>query len=239
MASRPPLPTESVVRSCLVLCLGVALTFPAVALVDGHPDSLAWGLRWDTWTRSLPVEAAPVALLVYVAMVLWHLVFRSADAKKAAKTWADAPGSGVTTTLVVWNYALMVMSLFLLVGCGQAALAIVRDSRSGAAVSLVCDGTTMWAAPRTGTLWQLAFMWSKFPELLDTVLLVVRGRPVIFLHWYHHVTVLLYCWAVVRCDFPGIIFSVMNAFVHWIMSVCYEYYGHGNCVWVWGGGGRE
>ena len=200
-AARPPLPQESLGRSAAVLSVGVAITVAAVAAFDQSPLSLDWGLRWDAWTRALPVEAGPCVVACYVALVIWHLVFRSTEAKEAAKAWADSPGSGVGRLLVWWNYALVVLSLFLLVGCGKSALEIVRDSRSGGAVSLVCDGTTMWAAPRAGTFWQLMFMWSKFPELLDTVLLVLRGRPVIFLHWYHHVTVLLYVSVLrVRCS---------------------------------------
>lgn len=38
------------------------------------------------------------------------------------------------------------------------------------------------------------FALSKPIELLDTLFLILRKRPVIFLHWYHHVTVLLYTW---------------------------------------------
>lgn len=38
------------------------------------------------------------------------------------------------------------------------------------------------------------FVFSKVPELGDTVFIILRKRPLIFLHWYHHVTVLLYTW---------------------------------------------
>jgi hypothetical protein len=38
------------------------------------------------------------------------------------------------------------------------------------------------------------FILSKFPELVDKFFIVARRRPLLFLHWYHHVAVLLYCW---------------------------------------------
>ena len=66
------------------------------------------------------------------------------------------------------------------------------------------------------------FIYSKFPELLDTFFLVVHKRPVIFLHWYHHVTVLLYCWhSYLHKSTTGIWFCTMNYAVH---AVMYFYY---------------
>ena len=32
---------------------------------------------------------------------------------------------------------------------------------------------------------------SQIPELLDTVFLVLQKKRVIFLHWFHHVTVMM------------------------------------------------
>lgn len=66
------------------------------------------------------------------------------------------------------------------------------------------------------------YLWSKYFELFDTVLLVLQKKKVIFLHWYHHVTVLLYCVIAWNTVCPGGIFFVTaNAVVH---SVMYTYY---------------
>jgi hypothetical protein len=57
---------------------------------------------------------------------------------------------------------------------------------------------------------------------LDTVFLVLRKRPVSFLHWFHHATVLMYCWHAGQYQMPtGIFFATMNYLVH---SVMYLYY---------------
>ena len=42
--------------------------------------------------------------------------------------------------------------------------------------------------------WATMFVLSKVPELGDTMFVVLRKQPLIFLHWYHHATVLVYCW---------------------------------------------
>jgi elongation of very long chain fatty acids protein 6 len=59
-------------------------------------------------------------------------------------------------------------------------------------------------------------------ELFDTFFIVIHKKPLIFLHWYHHISVLLYCWQAYVSKAPvGIIFCVMNYAVHAFM---YFYY---------------
>lgn len=57
---------------------------------------------------------------------------------------------------------------------------------------------------------------------MDTFFIIIHKKKLIFLHWYHHITVLLYCWhSYVTTSPPGIFFVVMNYGVHAIM---YFYY---------------
>ena len=45
-----------------------------------------------------------------------------------------------------------------------------------------------------------------------------QRKKVIFLHWFHHTTVLLYCWHAFHHEIaPGIWFAAMNYGVHMIM----------------------
>ena len=70
--------------------------------------------------------------------------------------------------------------------------------------------------------WVGLFVYSKIPELIDTFFIIARKRPLIFLHWYHHVTVLLYCWHSYAVEAPqALYFITMNYSVHAIM---YGYY---------------
>ena len=64
---------------------------------------------------------------------------------------------------------------------------------------------------------------SKLLELGDTAFIVLRKQPLIFLHWYHHITVLLYTWySYAETSATGRWFTTMNFFVH---SWMYCYYG--------------
>ena len=68
----------------------------------------------------------------------------------------------------------------------------------------------------------MLFIYSKVPELIDTVFIVLRKKKLIFLHWYHHITVLLYCWhAFATLAGTGLYFVAMNYSVH---AVMYGYY---------------
>lgn len=76
------------------------------------------------------------------------------------------------------------------------------------------DGTTAF--------WLVTFNLSKIPELMDTVFLLLKNKPVPFIHWYHHVSVMLFCWhAHVSGISNGLGFAVMNLWVH---SIMYFYY---------------
>jgi elongation of very long chain fatty acids protein 6 len=70
-------------------------------------------------------------------------------------------------------------------------------------------------------LWVMLFTVSKLFELFDTALLVLEGKPLIFLHWYHHATVLMYTWFSYCAINPGLYFIAMNYTVHAFM---YSYF---------------
>jgi len=70
--------------------------------------------------------------------------------------------------------------------------------------------------------WAFLFTMSKAYELGDTLFIVLRRQPLIFLHWYHHITVMLYTFY----SYPehvsaGRWYIVMNYIVH---SFMYTYY---------------
>lgn len=72
------------------------------------------------------------------------------------------------------------------------------------------------------SFWTGLFILSKIIELGDTVFIVLRKQPLIFLHWYHHITVLIYSWySFAQQTGNGRWFICMNYAVH---AVMYSYY---------------
>ena len=63
---------------------------------------------------------------------------------------------------------------------------------------------------------------SKVVEFVDTMFLILRKRPVIFLHWYHHAATCVYVWYLVSVDNAMKTLAMgMNLSVH---SIMYTYY---------------
>lgn len=71
-------------------------------------------------------------------------------------------------------------------------------------------------------VWCSLFAQSKVLELGDTAFVILRKKPLLFLHWYHHITVLIFTWySASELTPPGVYFIVMNYTVH---SIMYTYY---------------
>jgi len=121
--------------------------------------------------------------------------------------------------LAGWNALLCTFSFL---GMCRTVPYLLASILSNDYKSTVCanpaDG---WGVGPTG-FWVMLFIFSKVPELIDTVFIVLRKKPLIFLHWYHHVTVLLFCWnAYATMAGSGLYFVAMNYTVHALM---YGYY---------------
>ncbi|PVU91708.1 hypothetical protein BB559_004006 [Furculomyces boomerangus] len=84
-----------------------------------------------------------------------------------------------------------------------------------------CDSNyTSW----NSGLFQFAYIFylSKFYEIIDTVIILMKGRRVSTLQTYHHSGAIICMWAgVYKATSAIFIFTVMNSFVHTIM---YTYY---------------
>ncbi|KAK6465377.1 ELO family [Scheffersomyces coipomensis] len=62
------------------------------------------------------------------------------------------------------------------------------------------------------------FYISKFYEVLDTIIILLKGRPSSLLQSYHHSGAMMCMWAGIRFQSPPIwIFVVFNSFIHSLM----------------------
>lgn len=122
-------------------------------------------------------------------------------------------------SLAAWN---LLLSLFSCWGMIRTVPHVAYNAANFSFDDLLCKpAATMYGCGATG-LWVQLFIFSKVPELFDTLFIVLRKKKLVFLHWYHHLTVLLFCWHSYATESPsGLYFCAMNYTVHFVM---YGYY---------------
>eukprot|EP00462_Mataza_sp_D1_P005481 CAMPEP_0175119574 /NCGR_PEP_ID=MMETSP0087-20121206/139_1 /TAXON_ID=136419 /ORGANISM="Unknown Unknown, Strain D1" /LENGTH=274 /DNA_ID=CAMNT_0016400921 /DNA_START=47 /DNA_END=868 /DNA_ORIENTATION=- len=126
--------------------------------------------------------------------------------------------------LQLWNLLLCTFSFCGAVRTVPHLLSLIHDE--GLYYSICHDPVHSYGAKASG-VWTILFILSKIPELFDTFFIVMRKSNLIFLHWYHHITVLLFCWhSLVTKSSAGLYFISMNYSVH---AVMYFYYFLSSC----------
>eukprot|EP01004_Peranema_trichophorum_P006160 NODE_4994_length_1083_cov_43.043750_g4441_i0.p1 GENE.NODE_4994_length_1083_cov_43.043750_g4441_i0~~NODE_4994_length_1083_cov_43.043750_g4441_i0.p1 ORF type:complete len:296 (+),score=29.19 NODE_4994_length_1083_cov_43.043750_g4441_i0:34-921(+) len=119
----------------------------------------------------------------------------------------------------LWN---LFLAIFSIIGAIHHIPTLIQGVHQHGLIYSCCEEPLNWYANGPAGLWLGLFIYSKIPELMDTVFLVLQKKEVLFLHWFHHITVLLYCWHAFHTRVAtGLWFSTMNFTVH---SVMYSYY---------------
>jgi len=160
---------------------------------------------WEL-TPWLPIAAS----VGYIVMVFGGQAIMS-GLNKLNTRWA----------VIFWNLLLAVFSIQGAIVLVPAALQYANGGSAGSLGNYLCNPPEGLYDASNG-IWILLFILSKIPEMLDTFFLVVQKKTVIFLHWYHHLTVMWFCWhAGLMANPAGIFYGGMNFFVH---SLMYSYY---------------
>ncbi|RIB18401.1 ELO family [Gigaspora rosea] len=85
-----------------------------------------------------------------------------------------------------------------------------------------------------GRLFYITYIYylSKFIELIDTVILVLKKKEIIFLHWYHHSIVILMVWSWLQdANMYASMGMIANTFIHIFMYYYYFVAVLGRSVW--------
>lgn len=186
------------------------------SLLDKYNSAKAQFLSFERDYKGLPViEWTQRNSHVPIIVCACYLAFVYAG----PRFMKDKTALRLKPLFATWN---LVLSLFSILGSSRLLPALASKIYTTGLQYTVCGNPKDWVMDGPAGLWLTLFIFSKIPELIDTAFLVVRKKPVIFLHWYHHFTVMLYCWHALHTTAgPGIWFASMNFFVH---SVMYAYY---------------
>ncbi|XP_044155070.1 elongation of very long chain fatty acids protein 3 [Bufo gargarizans] len=135
----------------------------------------------------------------------------------AQRVMKQRRGFELRRPLVLWSFTLAIFSI---IGAIRTGWYMCNILLSNGFKQSVCD-RGFYIGP-VSKFWAYAFALSKVPELGDTLFIVLRKQKLIFLHWYHHITVLLYSWYTYKDTVAGGgWFMTMNYTVHAFM---YSYY---------------
>ncbi|KAI0229299.1 hypothetical protein L0F63_004315 [Massospora cicadina] len=150
---------------------------------------------------------------VYLVIVsLWSHIIRKRKPRSV--------GSVFKTFIFLHNFALMVFSLLTFYHTATILLESLTDS--GLFQHRWCDVSGKYWK-RGFFYWGWLFYLSKYYEMLDTVIILVKGRTPSFLQSYHHAGAIIGMWFLISNSTPGSwIFITLNSFIHTIM---YTYYG--------------
>ena len=122
----------------------------------------------------------------------------------------------VNSFSILWN---LFLASFSMVGFQRTFIEFVHIYDQYSLTGIVCHPLTLNG---TNFLWMYLFIISKVVEFGDTFLLILRQKPVIFLHYYHHASVLLVSSYTFSRLFPVTrVYGIMNYFVH---SLMYSYF---------------
>uniref|UniRef100_A0A7S4EVQ4 Elongation of fatty acids protein n=1 Tax=Chrysotila carterae TaxID=13221 RepID=A0A7S4EVQ4_CHRCT len=172
------------------------------------------GMHWTRFT-SRNWEIPVIACSIYLVMI--RLMKSCMREQKPIR---------LTPVVICWNFGLSFFSFLGMIYCVPHLLFGPAGVISEGFYPAVCQHASTYGHGKVG-LFVFLFIYSKLAELLDTFWLLLRKSPVIFLHWYHHVTVLLYCWHAYSIRIgTGLWFAAMNYSVHAIM---YFYFGLTQC----------
>ena len=129
------------------------------------------------------------------------------------------PAMKLHTVSRVWNLTIALFSVCGAAVCVPHLFGVLRHQGFWYST---CANVYDLAGHGAPALWASLFTWSKLFELFDTALLILKKRPVITLHWFHHASVIGFAWSAWVYETPcALWYGAMNYSVH---AVMYTYF---------------
>ncbi|CAG0885957.1 unnamed protein product [Darwinula stevensoni] len=177
-----------------------------------HVHLFSWEKGWQT--AQLQGFMLSMDFLPWTLVVVYVLVVHSLRAYMRTRKPMD-----LRPVLVLWNLVLVAFSFL---GSLRMAVTVGHGIKQYGMHYTICGFRDPDKEDIVGYLWSVVFAYSKFVELGDTFFIVLRKKKLIFLHWYHHSTALLFAWITSsRVENVGAYFCLMNSLVHTAM---YSYF---------------
>ena len=169
-------------------------------------DTCTW--RWSWTMRTTEEIAFQVGVCVYYAALV--ALIQSLTSSKSYKrpSWLES-------AKIVHNIALSLVSLWMMLVMIShlSAEGRFRDLHSIACVNTDNSGIYGFV--------NFIYLISKLWEWIDTIFLLLFGKPVIFLHYFHHMTT--FTMAALVHNFPVGGYCFINCGVHAIMYLHYAF----------------
>ncbi|KAJ3320781.1 hypothetical protein HDU76_000225 [Blyttiomyces sp. JEL0837] len=172
-----------------------------------------WFLGWQ-----VPVTTA-IVYFFSVSYINSHLTAKLKAEKESGKKPIKSNDSSWFKTLVfLHNVALCVFSAACFIGMAPkwTKNMMTRDFQEA-----YCDRDgRVWNSSLN--YWSWLFYLSKYYEIVDTIIILVKGRPSSLLQSYHHAGAIITMYLSVASEATAVwIFVVFNSFIHTVMYLYY------------------
>jgi len=175
--------------------------------------------EWGWKEGTTPLSTTPVVLGICIGYLI--TIFSIQYYMK------NRPPFSMKTLVILHNYFLSGLSLVLLILIWETVLP--KLFKNGPIYSVCSE--EMFSDRKLELLYYLNYL-VKYYELIDTLFLVLKKKPLEFLHVYHHSMTAILCWTQLNGNTTVQWVPIsLNLFVHVVMYYYYARTAAGHQVW--------
>ncbi|TMS37455.1 hypothetical protein L596_004384 [Steinernema carpocapsae] len=165
----------------------------------GLLELLTTGYEFEAAKKWCAGMEYPLIMISFAYVVtIWSIKFFMADRKPF----------DLQRPLNIWNAGLAIFSIFGFIRLTPTFLGEILNK------GIQSTYTTIGPLQEDNVAGYWTFLWvfSKIPELVDTIFIVLRKKPLMFMHWYHHA---------LTGYFSFVNYSTNNAYMIWVVWINY------------------